>query len=148
MTRSGRPRKYRRPHALLPQVQRWKKSKRYRRMVKAHMAENPICVYCLEDDGVSTPAVIADHVIPHKGDQNLFWFGKLQSLCAHHHESRKKLEETRGYHTKVGDDGWPVDRRHPANRANDPFRTFATQQYNRGHHHQSDIPVDATCLIG
>jgi hypothetical protein len=69
---------------------------------------------CLAD-GKLTPATIADHVEPHRGDANLFWRGALQSLCDHCHESRKKIEETRGYRLDVGLDGWPLDPNHPAN---------------------------------
>jgi hypothetical protein len=41
------------------------------------------------------------------------FFGELQSLCKLHHESAKKRKEARGYSTRVGADGWPVDPRHP-----------------------------------
>ena len=54
-----------------------------------------------------------DHVEPHKGDQQKFFFGELQSLCKLHHEGAKKREDARGYSTQIGADGWPVDPRHP-----------------------------------
>lgn len=61
---------------------------------------------------------MVDHIIPHKGDQQLFWDeGNWQSLCKDHHDSTKKAEEARGYSAEVGLDGWPLDRKHPANRA-------------------------------
>src|SRR5436190_24209431 len=63
--------------------------------------------------GASMLQTIADHVEPHKGDQQKFFFGELQSLCKLHHESAKKREEARGYSTRIGADGWPVDPRHP-----------------------------------
>lgn len=47
---------------------------------------------CLEHDDV-TPAIIADHVIPHKGDEELFWHGALQSLCEPCHNKWKQIEE-------------------------------------------------------
>jgi hypothetical protein len=37
-------------------------------------------------------------------------FGRFVKL---HHESAKKREEARGYSTRVGAEGWPVDPRHP-----------------------------------
>src|SRR5262245_30295226 len=58
-------------------------------------------------------AAIADHIEPHKGNQQKFFFGELRSLCKLHHESAKKREEARGYSTAIGADGWPVDPRHP-----------------------------------
>jgi len=52
-------------------------------------------------------ATIADHIEPHKGDQQKFFFGELQSLCKLHHESAKKREEASGYSTQIGTDGCP-----------------------------------------
>jgi hypothetical protein len=56
---------------------------------------------------------IADHIEPHRGDPIKFWNGKLQSLCARCHESRKKRIEHRGYDNTIDADGWPIDPRHP-----------------------------------
>jgi hypothetical protein len=67
-----------------------------------------------QQDGVARRAEVADHVEPHSGDWNKFRLGALQSLCWQHHESSKKREEQRGYSTRIGLDGWPVDMRHPA----------------------------------
>ena len=44
---------------------------------------------------------IADHVEPHKGDQQKFFFGELQSLCKLHHESAKKREEARAIYEQA-----------------------------------------------
>jgi len=38
---------------------------------------------------------LVDHVIPHRGDAGLFWFGELQSLCKHCHDSKKQRAERR-----------------------------------------------------
>jgi hypothetical protein len=46
----------------------------------------------------------------------LVWTGALQSLCAHCHESRKKLVERYGYDKTIGLDGLPTDPRHPVYR--------------------------------
>ena len=70
---------------------------------------------CLKE-GKVVPATVADHVVPHHGDVNLFWLGELQSLCAPHHSSSKRVEEIRGYSRQIGADGWPVDPEHPANK--------------------------------
>ena len=84
----------------------------WRRRAKHQLRSQPLCEMCLKDGRINA-ATIADHVEPHKGDQQKFFFGELQSLCKLHHESAKKREETRGYSTQIGADGWPVDPRHP-----------------------------------
>jgi hypothetical protein len=61
---------------------------------------------CLKDGRINA-ATIADHIEPHKGDQQKFFFGELQSLCKLHHESAKKREEARGYSTQIGADSTP-----------------------------------------
>ena len=72
-----------------------------------------MCCMCREH-GVVQEANVADHVIPHHGDEQLFWFGRLQSLCHAHHNSSKRQLENKGYVNDIGVDGWPVDRGHPA----------------------------------
>jgi hypothetical protein len=42
---------------------------------------------CLKDGRINA-ATIADHIEPHKGDEQKFFFGELQSLCKLHHEPR------------------------------------------------------------
>ena len=78
--------------------------------------EYPLCSMCLARN-VATPATVADHITPHHGDHQLFYFGELQSLCQHCHSSRKKQLETYGYQRDVGVDGWPIDPNHPANKS-------------------------------
>ncbi len=60
-------------------------------------------------------ADVADHVIPHKGDEQLFWFGELQSLCKPHHDGTKQQQELRGFSSDIGNDGFPIDDQHPFN---------------------------------
>lgn len=86
--------------------------RRRKQQLKAH----PLCKCCAER-GIVTAARVADHVEPHKGDWNLFALGELQSLCGSCHNSRKRFIETRGHSVDVGDDGWPTDPKHPANRS-------------------------------
>jgi 5-methylcytosine-specific restriction protein A len=89
------------------------KTARWRRRRLLQLSGNPFCVRC-QNEGTLTPATVADHVKPHKGELNLFYHGELQSLCAKHHNSDKQSEESRGYSTRVGPDGFPVDDDHPA----------------------------------
>jgi 5-methylcytosine-specific restriction endonuclease McrA len=88
----------------------------YRRRRKLHLFHNPLCVRC-QEKGISVPATVADHVVPHNGFVDLLLAGELQSLCESCHNSSKKYEEGRGYRQDVGLDGWPLDSRHPAYRA-------------------------------
>jgi len=97
------------PHDEWYGTARWKKRRR------AQLLREPLCAMCLAK-ALVVPAEVADHVIPHRGDPKLFWFGKLQSLCANHHNSAKKEMETRGYASDIGIDGYPIDPMHPANR--------------------------------
>ena len=71
-----------------------------------------MCQYCLRK-GVVTAAVVADHIVPHKGDARLHWDGRLQALCHACHVGIKAVEERRGYSNEVGIDGVPIDPRHP-----------------------------------
>lgn len=50
--------------------------------------KNPLCVVCAKDGRV-TPASEVDHIIPHRGNQKLFWDRKnWQSLCKTHHSEK------------------------------------------------------------
>jgi 5-methylcytosine-specific restriction protein A len=51
------------------------------------LAQHPLCAEC-ERQGRVTPATCVDHVVPHRGDAEVFWHGEWQSLCAACH-SRK-----------------------------------------------------------
>ncbi|WP_208821389.1 HNH endonuclease [Bradyrhizobium neotropicale] len=87
----------------------------WQRRRQLQLREHPLCKFCLER-GVITKATVADHVQPHKGDWNKFCLGELQSLCTDCHNSSKRYVELRGYRMDIGDDGWPLDPNHPANR--------------------------------
>ena len=73
---------------------------------------------CWNRRGIVTLATIADHIEPHKGDEDLFFDpSNLESLCKHCHDSTAQSEERLGYSKEIGVDGWPIDLRHIANRA-------------------------------
>jgi hypothetical protein len=93
----------------------WYGWQRWRKRARHQLREHPLCAMCLQQ-GIVVPATVADHVVPHKQNQRAFWFGTLQSLCTAHHNSTKQLVELYGYSTDVDADGWPTDRRHPANK--------------------------------
>lgn len=63
-------------------------TRRWRDFRRAWLLANPACVKC------GKPASLVDHVVPHRGDPELFWrTGNHQSLCDHCHNSTKKCEE-------------------------------------------------------
>lgn len=74
----------------------WYKLAAWKRRRTAQLADEPLCRTC-RADGVVKAATIADHVIPHRGDWELFIGGGLQSLCKPHHDSTKRAEENAQY---------------------------------------------------
>lgn len=92
----------------------WYDSARWRKISRQQKAEHPLCEMCLAK-GAVIAAEVADHVVPHRGDYQLFWFGDLQSLCWSCHSREKQQMEVRGYTNNIGLDGWPTDPKNPAN---------------------------------
>lgn len=67
-------------------------SSRWRRESKIFLRANPLCAECLKN-GKYTQATVVDHIIPHRGDQTLFWDRQnWQPLCAECH-TRKTWKE-------------------------------------------------------
>ena len=95
------------------QYRRWYGLKRWKDRRKEQLIASPLCQMC-ERQGLTTAATVADHIEPHRGDEDLFWFGELQSLCKQHHDSAKQFEENRGYGGEVDLAGYPLDPRHPS----------------------------------
>ena len=98
------------PHQHLYNTNRWKiRSLRQRR-------REPLCASC-KAAGRIVLADLADHVVKHDGDLELFWHGELQSLCSSCHSQRKQSVERRGYDRySVDADGNPTDPLHPFNK--------------------------------
>ena len=64
------------------------------RFLQAH----PLCAMCqaMKPPRV-TAANVVDHILPHKGDKELFWDeSNWQALCAGHHNSDKQMLEKSG----------------------------------------------------
>ena len=61
----------------------------------AHLAAFPLCARCLaEEPPRTTVATIVDHVLPHKGDMQLFWDrSNWQSLCKPCHDRKTGMED-------------------------------------------------------
>lgn len=83
---------------------RWQKAR------LAHLNRHPLCAECGKS-GKVVPASVVDHIIPHRGDQKLFWDrDNWQSLCKRHHDSDKQREEKSGRKIlSIGRDGWPEE---------------------------------------
>lgn len=63
-----------------------------------------------------TPATVANHIEPHRGNEVKFWTGALESVCKPHHDADIQGEETRGYSEDIDPNtGLPTDPRHPFN---------------------------------
>ena len=59
----------------------------------AFLKQNPLCVMCLHA-GRPVRATVVDHIVPHRGDQRLFWDeANWQPLCRTHHNSTKQRME-------------------------------------------------------
>ena len=72
---------------------RWRKARE--RFLKQH----PLCIRCMEQ-GKYVQAKVVDHIIPHRGDQHLFWDeNNWQPLCKSCHD-RKTMTEDRYFSFK------------------------------------------------
>ncbi len=85
---------------------RWQKAR------ERFLAKHPLCAYC-EREGKVTAASVVDHVVPHRGDQALFWQKEnWQSLCATCHSSTKQQIEKTGIISGCDVNGAPIDPNH------------------------------------
>lgn len=73
----------------------------------------PLCRFCAQM-GRRTPAVIVDHVEPHRGDETKFFDpANLQSLCKPCHDGTKQSFEKSGHLRGSDVAGIPLDTTHP-----------------------------------
>ncbi|EKD87947.1 MAG: HNH endonuclease [uncultured bacterium] len=77
-----------------PQWQHLYDSRKWKRLRRIQLTKEPWCAECLRAN-IFTAATDADHVDPHRGNPDLFFKGKLQSLCKPCH-SRKTANEVNG----------------------------------------------------
>jgi 5-methylcytosine-specific restriction enzyme A len=82
---------------------------RWKRKRAAQLAAHPLCAKCLRL-GRPVSATVADHVVPHRGDETLFWEGELQSLCSSCHSSVKQAQEHGSAERGCTLDGIPLAR--------------------------------------
>ena len=66
---------------------RWQKAR------ATFLARNPLCVDCAAE-GLIVAAAVVDHVIPHKGNQTLFWDeSNWAPRCKPHHDRKTATED-------------------------------------------------------
>lgn len=89
---------------------RWTKAR------KTFLLAHPLC-RIHEQRGQIVSATIVDHIVPHKGDQVLFWdSNNWQPLCKRCHDSVKQAEERGTVRSGCATSGVPTDPRHHWNR--------------------------------
>lgn len=67
---------------------RWQKAR------LGFLKKHPICCHC-EAEGITTPATVVDHIVPHQGDKALFWDrSNWQPLCKRHHDIKTATEDS------------------------------------------------------
>lgn len=65
--------------------------KRWQRARARFLKQNPLCAECLRNHR-TTPATVVDHIIPHRGNQRLFWDQtNWQPLCKKCHDHKTGL---------------------------------------------------------
>ncbi len=61
---------------------------RWKRARLAWLRASPLCAACLER-GAVVPGQVVDHIVPHRGDRELFWDrGNWQTLCERCHNAK------------------------------------------------------------
>ncbi|NSW92832.1 MAG: HNH endonuclease [Firmicutes bacterium] len=69
---------------------------KWQRARKVFLTRHPLCVEC-QKQGRITSATVVDHIMPHKGNQELFWDEtNWQPLCKWCHD-RKTAREDGGF---------------------------------------------------
>lgn len=67
---------------------------RWQRYRIGFLINNPLCRMCLVGVGRLNPSAVVDHIIPHRGDIDLFWDQlNHQPLCKACHDSKTARED-------------------------------------------------------
>ncbi|MCW8917157.1 MAG: HNH endonuclease [Magnetovibrio sp.] len=86
---------------------KWKKAR------AKFLKEHPVCEGVCKEDGRVAAASVVDHVIPHRGDLELFWDrSNWQALCKSCHDRHKQRLEKSGTVTGCTESGVPLDPNH------------------------------------
>jgi|DEB0MinimDraft_4_1074332.scaffolds.fasta_scaffold12145_4 5-methylcytosine-specific restriction protein A len=97
-------------------------STRWQKLSKKQRKEQPLCANCLTQGRITSASkeqLVADHIIAHKGNLQLFYdYQNLQTLCHPCHNIKTNLEDGGFGRTGVkpkghGADGLPTHDGHP-----------------------------------
>ena len=65
----------------------------WRKASKAFLQLHPLCAECMEE-GRYMKATVVDHIVPHRGDQKMFWDrSNWQALCKRCHDRKTRRED-------------------------------------------------------
>ena len=65
----------------------------WRKARKVFLQAHPLCVECIKE-GRYVKATVVDHIIPHRGDQKIFWDrSNWQALCKKHHDRKTMVND-------------------------------------------------------
>lgn len=68
-------------------------SRQWEKARRQFLLEHPLCVAC-EKQGIVTAATEVDHIVPHRGDREVFWDqSQWQALCRSCHSRKTVLED-------------------------------------------------------
>lgn len=85
---------------------------KWRQARAGFLRKHPLCAMCRRR-GLITPATLVDHIVPHRGDMELFWdVGNWQSLCRPCHDIDKTRIEAGSKMLGCDDSGLPLDPGH------------------------------------
>ena len=96
LVKSGRCDQHPYPDAHIREHQKLYDDPRWERRRKLQLSEHPWCELWCKEKGIYTPATVADHVEPHRGDPVKFFTGKLQSACKICHDRKTAKEVLNG----------------------------------------------------
>ena len=70
-------------------------SNRWKKLRKEFLLRHPLCESC-KRRGVVKAAIVVDHIMPHKGNEELFWNqSNWQALCKQCHDKKTAKEDGR-----------------------------------------------------
>lgn len=66
---------------------------RWRRARSRYLKAHPLCVRCKAERKLAKASVV-DHIVPHRGDEKLFWDkSNWHALCKNCHDSKTMTED-------------------------------------------------------
>lgn len=72
---------------------------RWQKVSKKFLQSHPLCVECMKN-GKYTKATVVDHIVPHRGDQKLFWDqSNWQPMCKTCHDKKTWGEDSHPTYT-------------------------------------------------